>query len=73
MKHDMGKLAQGLHNCMQDMEVIRQVCSGMLQTIKKMPGYQEAIDTLKAEDDAKREEEAVKKVADMVEKEMDDK
>ena len=41
---------------------------GMLETIKRMPGYQEAIDKLLEE---QREEDAVKQVADMVEKEIE--
>lgn len=72
MKHDMGKLATGIHNCIKDLEVMRQVMAGLLQTIKNMPGYEEAIQKLKDADEKRKEEEAVKKMADLVDKELNE-
>ena len=46
MKHDMGKLAQGVHNNIQNLVHINTLVQGLLETIKIMPGYEEAIKKL---------------------------
>ena len=46
--------------------------SFQLQTIKNMPGYEEAIQKLKDADEKRKEEEAVKKMADLVDKELNE-
>ena len=46
MKHDMGKLAQGVHNNIQNLVHINTLLQGLLETIKIMPGYEEAIKKL---------------------------
>jgi len=56
MKHDMGKLAEGLHNTTAGMNHIHGMTKGLLETIKRMPGYNEAIKGL-LEEEAKRTEE----------------
>tara|TARA_R110000822_G_scaffold41553_6_gene113088 strand:+ start:202 stop:420 length:219 start_codon:yes stop_codon:yes gene_type:complete len=56
MKHDMGKLAEGLHNTIAGMNHIHVMTQGLLETIKRMPGYDEAIKGL-LEEEAKRTEE----------------
>jgi hypothetical protein len=43
MKHDMGKIAEALHNNIVHINTLTQ---GLLETIKLMPGYKEAIDKL---------------------------
>jgi hypothetical protein len=68
MKHDIGSVLGGLQNTIKELVRINTLQQGMLETIKRMPGYQEAIDKLL---DEQREEDAVKQVADMVEKEIE--
>ncbi len=46
MKHDMGKLAQGVHNNIQNLAHINTLTQGLLETVKRMPGYEEAIKQL---------------------------
>jgi|TARA_R110000787_G_scaffold2073_2_gene8514 hypothetical protein len=46
MKHDMGKIAEALHNNIQNIVHINTLTQGLLETIKLMPGYKEAIDKL---------------------------
>ena len=46
MKHDMGKIAEALHNNVQAIVHINTLTQGLLETIKLMPGYKEAIDKL---------------------------
>ena len=46
MKHDMSKLAQGVHNNIQNLVHINTLLQGLLETIKIMPGYEEAIKKL---------------------------
>jgi len=55
MKHDMGKLAEGLHNTMKGMTHVHTLTQGLLETVKRMPGYDKAIKGL-LEDQAKLEE-----------------
>ena len=55
MKHDMGKLAEGLHNTMKGMNHVHTLTQGLLETVKRMPGYDKAIKDL-LEDQAKLEE-----------------
>ena len=43
MKHDMGKLAEGLHNTMKGMNHVHTLTQGLLETVKRMPGYDKAI------------------------------
>jgi hypothetical protein len=57
----------GLQNTIKELVRINTLQQGILETIKRMPGYEEAIEKLLEE---KREEDAVKKVADMVDKEI---
>jgi hypothetical protein len=67
MKHDIGSVLGGLQNTIKELVRINTLQQGILETIKRMPGYEEAIEKLLEE---KREEDAVKKVADMVDKEI---
>ena len=55
MKHDMGKLAQGVHNNIQTLvnPISRPVC--WYETVKRMPGYEEAIEKLLKEQKEKPE------------------
>ena len=46
MKHGMGKIAEALHNNIQNIVHINTLTQGLLETIKLMPGYKEAIDKL---------------------------
>ena len=46
MKHDLGKIAEALHNNIQNIVHINTLTQGLLETIKLMPGYKEAIDKL---------------------------
>ena len=46
MKHDMGKIAEALHNNIQNIVHINTLTQGLLETIKLMPGYKKAIDKL---------------------------
>ena len=43
MKHDMGKIVQGMHNNTQGIVHVNTLAQGLLETIKRMPGYEEAI------------------------------
>jgi hypothetical protein len=43
MKHDLGKLAEAMHNTIRDLVGINTLTQGLLETIKRMPGYEEAI------------------------------
>ena len=43
MKHDMGKLAEAMHNTIRDLVGINTLTQGLLETVKRMPGYEEAI------------------------------
>jgi hypothetical protein len=43
MKHDMGKLAEAMHNTIRDLVGINTLVQGLLETVKRMPGYEEAI------------------------------
>ena len=47
MKHDMGKLAEAMHNTIRDLVGLNTLTQGLLQTIQLMPGYEEAIKGLK--------------------------
>ena len=55
MKHDMGKLAQGVHNNIQNLVHINTMVQGLLETVKKMPGYEKAIKELLEEQKQKPE------------------
>ena len=46
MKHDMGKLAEAMHNTIRDLVGLNTLTQGLLQTIQLMPGYKEAIKSL---------------------------
>jgi|TARA_B110000908_G_scaffold61442_1_gene74607 hypothetical protein len=46
MKHDMGKLAEAMHNTIRDLVGLNTLTQGLLQTIQLMPGYEEAIKAL---------------------------
>ncbi len=46
MKHDMGKLAEAMHNTIRDLVGLNTLTQGILQTIQLMPGYEEAIKSL---------------------------
>jgi hypothetical protein len=46
MKHDMGKLAEAMHNTIRDLVGLNTLAQGLLQTIQLMPGYEEAIKEL---------------------------
>jgi len=61
MKHDMGKLAEAMHNTIRDLVGLNTLAQGLLQTIKRMPGYEEAIEQLL---ESQREESTVKQMAD---------
>ena len=43
MKHDMGKIVEGLHNAIQELNYMNTLTQGILETIKRMPGYETAI------------------------------
>jgi len=43
MKHDMGKLAEAMHNTIRDLVGLNTLTQGLLQTVQLMPGYEEAI------------------------------
>jgi len=43
MKHDMGKLAEAMHNTIRDLVGINTLVQGLLETVKRMPGYEDAI------------------------------
>ena len=43
MKHDMGKIVQGMHNNTQGIMHVNTLAQGLLETVKRMPGYEEAI------------------------------
>ena len=47
MKHDLGKVVQGLHNTIVTVAQINTMVHGLLETIKLMPGYDDAIEKLK--------------------------
>ena len=46
MKHDMGKLAEAMHNTIRDLVGLNTLVQGLLQTVKLMPGYADAIHEL---------------------------
>ena len=46
MKHDMGKLAEAMHNTIRDIVGINTLVQGLLQTVRLMPGYEDAIHVL---------------------------
>ncbi len=46
MKHDMGKLAEAMHNTIRDIVGVNTLVQGLLQTVKLMPGYEDAIHEL---------------------------
>ena len=46
MKHDMGKLAEAMHNTIRDLVGLNTLTQGLLQTVQLMPGYEEAIKNL---------------------------
>tara|TARA_R100000935_G_C2786952_1_gene144215 strand:+ start:340 stop:594 length:255 start_codon:yes stop_codon:yes gene_type:complete len=75
MKHDMGKIVEGMHNTIRDLRNMNTLLQGLLETVKRMPGYEEAIAKLleeqKNESDA-LEEATIKKVAGQVEEMMKD-
>ena len=75
MKHDMGKIDEGMHNTIRDLRNMNTLLQGLLETVKRMPGYEEAIAKLleeqKNESDA-LEEATIKKVAGQVEEMMKD-
>jgi hypothetical protein len=74
MKHDMGKIVEGMHNTIRDLRNVNTLVQGLLETVKRMPGYTEAIDSLLAEQKAasdKLEEQTVKEVAKHVESMME--
>jgi|TARA_R110000782_G_scaffold1406_4_gene5474 hypothetical protein len=61
MKHDMGKLAEGLHNTMNGMNHVHTLTQGLLETVRRMPGYETAIEELlKDEKKALEEQEKSK-------------
>ena len=60
MKHDMGKLAEGLHNTIRDLVGVNTLVQGLLETVKRLPGYEEAIADILA-NYKEEEEEAVSK------------
>jgi len=63
MKHDMGKIVQGMHNAMHDIAHVNTLTQGLLETVKRMPGYEKAIEQLMQEN---------KKASDkMVEKKLE--
>ena len=43
MKHDMGKLAEAMHNTIRDLVGLNTLTQGLLQTVQLMPGYADAI------------------------------
>ena len=55
MKHDMSKLVQGVHNNIQNLAHINTLTQGLLETVKRMPGYEEAIKKLLEEQKEKPE------------------
>jgi len=69
MKHDMGKIVEGMHNTIRDLRNMSTLLQGLLETVKRMPGYEEAIAKLleeqKEASDA-LEEATIKKVAGQV-------
>jgi len=46
MKHDMGKLAEAMHNTIRDLVGLNTLTQGLLQTVQLMPGYADAIHEL---------------------------
>jgi len=55
MKHDMGKIVQGMRNNTQGIVHVNTLAQGLLETIKRMPGYEEAIAKLLEEQKNKPE------------------
>lgn len=55
MKHDLSKLVETTQHIINDLVMVRTIASGSLQTIKLMPGYDEAIAKLQAEETEKTE------------------
>jgi len=49
MKHDLGKVVQGVHNNMQGVVHLNTLTQGLLETVKRMPGYKEAIEEMLAD------------------------
>ena len=47
MKHDLGKVVQGLHNAIVTIAQMNTMIHGLHETIKLMPGYDDAIEKLK--------------------------
>ena len=73
MKHDMGKLAEAMHNTIRDLVGINTLVQGLLATVKIMPGYDDAIKQLiQKEEDAHEalQESTIKEVAGQVEEMM---
>ena len=58
MKHDMGKLAEAMHNTIRDLVGINTLVQGLLETVKRMPGYEDAIEGIL--EDYKKEEPETK-------------
>ena len=46
MKHDMGKLAEAMHNTIRDLVGLNTLTQGLLQIVQLMPGYADAIHEL---------------------------
>ena len=53
MKHDLNQVINAMQNVMNDLVMLRTISMGTLETIKLMPGYDEAIATLNEMDKAK--------------------
>ena len=60
MKHDLGKVVQGLHNTIVTVAQINTMVHGLLETVKLMPGYTEAIEKLKKIEEEKNSNEQEK-------------
>jgi|TARA_B110000503_G_C7040408_1_gene367970 hypothetical protein len=64
MKHDLSKLVETTQHIINDLVMVRTIASGSLQTIKLMPGYDEAIAKL-------QEEQSIRDLADAVESKLE--
>ena len=62
MKNKVEALTRVIQHIMTEMNQMRELAVGTLETVKLLPGYEEALDQLKANIETKRKEEEEKKL-----------
>ena len=62
MKNKVEALTRVIQHIMTEMNQMRELAIGTLETVKLLPGYEEALEQLKANVEAKNKEEEEKKL-----------